>query len=181
MQNFPVTAGVNIKMNHPTGGKQNDLQAASNSHAAISSQLAQFMGTGFTLHHFVSGVAGKRANHDSSNTSMAMGPFGFQSPTMWHYFLCISLWGTIASIIVYGRIILPMPDLVDWQPLQVSNPIWHRQHRPLGHRKVIPAVGGMVKLHISHIPMPTHHGQNSINPSTLRTDFGYIVLLLSFA
>jgi len=110
MQNFPVTSGINIKRNHPTGGKQQDSQSTSNAHAAVSSQLAQYMGTSFTLHHFVSGVAGKRANHGSSNT-MATGPFGFEAPTMWHYFLCISLWGTIASIIVYGRIVLPMPDL----------------------------------------------------------------------
>jgi len=91
----------------------------------ITAQLASYVGSSTTLNHFVGGVVGKRAWQNKPNT-IAIGPFGFDSPTIAQYLLCLTLWGTMASILVYGRLLLPIPDLA-------SNIKHHRRNNGSNH------------------------------------------------
>ena len=75
-----------------------------------------------TLNHFLNGFAGKVTD--------PLGPqrplFVSEPPSVWLYFVAMSSWGTLASLIIYGRMVLPFPDLVSGISYVASkSDAWH--------------------------------------------------------
>jgi hypothetical protein len=68
------------------------------------------------LNHFIGGIAGSVADYTGTLAfnpkAMPIGPFGFEPPGMLLYLVGVAAWSTLASLIIYGRIILPIPDLM---------------------------------------------------------------------